>query len=497
MKLNVIIPMAGYGERFKKAGYDTYKPFIIIKNKPMIDYVIEAFPNEVTKYIIINPESINSEQKEYLNKKDNVILIEVTPHKKGPSYSIYSARNELPLNESFFIAYSDIYWTWDFDEVRKLLDYDGIVFTRRKFHPHLIDNNFSGFCKPREDNPNILYEIKEKGSFTNDWMNEPLSVGTFYIKSGRELIEAIENDIKTNNTAANEFFSTTPFNHLLKKNKTVYLSDVDFFIHWGIPAQLEDFNFWKGVIEKNSRKNNLTDIKNICSMGGLGKRMKEISNKPKALLDIEGIPMYQFVMKKFSSKENIFITTDEVYKELSKYNTNEYKIINIGEQTKSQLDTIKKSKKEFIESNNFFLTSCDAYGIFDMDDLKNFIKDNNPDAIIFSFNPTLLQSKSKGHHTFISQQDNKVTAVHIKSKSSNDDVGLAGFFWFKKGELFNELDNIPKDEKNEMCADHILKHLVNIRKKVMSYTLPYYIHLGTVDEYKEFKFWNSYNKILR
>jgi NDP-sugar pyrophosphorylase family protein len=34
--LNVLIPMAGAGSRFEKAGYTFPKPLIDVKNKPMI-----------------------------------------------------------------------------------------------------------------------------------------------------------------------------------------------------------------------------------------------------------------------------------------------------------------------------------------------------------------------------------------------------------------------------------------------------------------------------
>ena len=496
-KLNVIIPMAGYGERFKKAGYANYKPFILIKNKPMIDYVLDAFPKDLTRYLLINPKLLSKQQRKYLEDKGNVKLIEIAPHKKGPAYSIYQARDSLPLDQAFFISYSDIYWTWDFKEVEKLLSYDGIIFTRKRFHPHLVKNSFAAFCLPRNDNPSLLAAIKEKEPFTDNWMEEPLSVGAFYVKSGRDLIEGIKHDIDNHNVAANEFFPTVAYNQLLRKNKKIYLSDVDFFIHWGIPEQLEDFNFWAHVMKKSFEPGqSFNDIKNICSMGGLGKRMKELSNVPKALLDVGGLPMYQFVLEQFSAKENVIITTKKILEELKQDLPKGYRFLNIGEATSSQLETIKNGKKEFLSSDNFFLTSCDTYGLFDKNEFRKFIRQEDPDAIIFTFKPTLLQSKSSWHHTFVSKKGNKVTAVHIKSKASDDDVGLAGFFWFKKGQLFNELDSIPTDTKNEMCADHILKHLVNIGKKVLAYELPYYVHLGTVDEYKEFQFWHEYKRIL-
>ena len=40
-KLNVLIPMAGAGSRFEKAGYTFPKPLIEVEGKPMIQLVVE------------------------------------------------------------------------------------------------------------------------------------------------------------------------------------------------------------------------------------------------------------------------------------------------------------------------------------------------------------------------------------------------------------------------------------------------------------------------
>ena len=122
-KLNVIITAAGSGSRFKEAGYPEHKPFLKIKGKYMIDHVIDAFPADVKKHIIVNSVRISEEQKSYLKSKPNTSVIEIEGHKEGPSYSIYNMRDKLPLDESFFVAYVDVFWTWNFDEVEKLLDY--------------------------------------------------------------------------------------------------------------------------------------------------------------------------------------------------------------------------------------------------------------------------------------------------------------------------------------------------------------------------------------
>ena len=214
-KLNLIIPMAGKGERFKKEKYIDFKPFIKIDRKFMFEYVTEKFPAEVKIWVITCKILINENEKKYLKQK-NIEVIYINSHKLGPAYSIYKASQKLPLDESFFVSYCDIDWSWDFSKILKKLNSDGIVFTHKGFHPHKLMNNFSAYCKTQK---NILLKIKEKESFTQNWLDEHLSIGVFYFKSGNEMILGITNLIKNNIKVSNEYFPSLIFNELIKKKK--------------------------------------------------------------------------------------------------------------------------------------------------------------------------------------------------------------------------------------------------------------------------------------
>ena len=51
-KLNILIPMAGAGSRFEKAGYTFPKPLIEIHGKTMIQWVIERLKIKVITFIV-------------------------------------------------------------------------------------------------------------------------------------------------------------------------------------------------------------------------------------------------------------------------------------------------------------------------------------------------------------------------------------------------------------------------------------------------------------
>ena len=56
--MKIIIPMSGFGERFKRVGYSVPKPLIKIDGIHMIGHVINLFPGEKDFIFICNKEHL-------------------------------------------------------------------------------------------------------------------------------------------------------------------------------------------------------------------------------------------------------------------------------------------------------------------------------------------------------------------------------------------------------------------------------------------------------
>ena len=75
--MQIIIPMSGFGERFRRAGYDLPKPLIKVNGKPIIQHVVEMFPGETDFIFICNKDHLNTSKY-----KMRHILEEVAPKGK-------------------------------------------------------------------------------------------------------------------------------------------------------------------------------------------------------------------------------------------------------------------------------------------------------------------------------------------------------------------------------------------------------------------------------
>lgn len=125
-----------------------------------------------------------------------------------------------------------------------------------------------------------------------------------------------------------------------------------------------------------------------------------------------------------------------------------------------------------------------------------FVEQEGVEAVVFTFEPTLLQGRLGGSHTYVEASGASVRKIHVKHKPDGDVRGLAGFFWFRDGGVFGELDRIPDDRGRELCADHVLKYLVDGGRRVGAFPLDGYVHLGSPVELQEFAFWNAFHRMF-
>ena len=336
-----------------------------------------------------------------------------------------------------------------------------------------------------------MEEIREKSSFTDDWMEEILSIGLFYIKNTLPFFDTIDLMIKNKKKIASEYYPSIIFNEFVKLKFQVYLCEVTSFIHFGVPDHSKDFQRWVTIIKNLGKKNtpfNEHSI-NYMLMGGSGSRMKEFSREGKGLIPVFGKPMYKFIQMQFSLKKFALITTIDIYKKLNEVE-NKYNIV-LAEQTESQLSTLLNALPEMPDNKSIFLCSCDCYGILNWKKFDLLIADENPDIIIFSFKPSLLSKKLDNQHTHVHYKNNSVLDVYVKSKKKVNNLGLAGFYWFKNKAILNIKSSDISKKNEEKIIDDLIKFQLDSGYKVCHLRLSDYIHIGTPDEFKEFIYWNE------
>ena len=57
--MQIVVPMSGFGERFRRAGYRVPKPLIEVDGKPIIAHVVDLFPGETEFVFVCNRDHLD------------------------------------------------------------------------------------------------------------------------------------------------------------------------------------------------------------------------------------------------------------------------------------------------------------------------------------------------------------------------------------------------------------------------------------------------------
>ena len=232
-KLNVLIPMAGAGSRFEKAGYTFPKPLIDVKGKPMIQVVVDNL-NMDANFIFIVQKS--HREKYNLDTLLNLItpnckIVEVEGVTEGAACTTLLAKEFIDNDSPLVMANSDQFVEWDSNEFMYKMnetDCDGGIVTFKSTHPKW------SFAKI--DESGFVTEVAEKNP-----ISDIATVGVYYWKKGSDYVKFAEQMIQKDIRVNNEFYVCPVFNEAILGDKKIKTFDIKQM--WGLGTP-EDLNYY-------------------------------------------------------------------------------------------------------------------------------------------------------------------------------------------------------------------------------------------------------------
>jgi len=232
-KLNVLIPMAGAGSRFEKAGYTFPKPLIDVEGDPMIKVVTENL-NIKANYIYIVQKS--HREKYNLDTLLNLVspnckIVEVDGITEGAACTTLLAKELINNDNPLVMANSDQYIDWDSNEFMYKMsetNCDGGIVTFTSTHPKW------SFAKVNEYG--LVTEVAEKNP-----ISDVATVGIYYWKRGSDYVRYAEQMIEKNIRVNNEFYVCPVFNESILDGKEIRTFEINKMWGLGTPEDLSNF----------------------------------------------------------------------------------------------------------------------------------------------------------------------------------------------------------------------------------------------------------------
>jgi dTDP-glucose pyrophosphorylase len=230
-KLNVLIPMAGAGSRFEQAGYTFPKPLIDVRNKPMIQVVVDNL-NIDANYIYI----VQKKHREQYNLDTllnlitpNCRIVEVDGLTEGAACTALLAKEYIDNDAPLFFANSDQFVEWDSNEFMYKMqetNADGGIVTFKAIHPK--------WSFARIDENELVVEVAEKNP-----ISDIATVGYYFWKHGSDFVKYAEQMIEKNIRVNNEFYVCPVFNQAIEDKKQIKIFNVKGMWGLGTPEDLK------------------------------------------------------------------------------------------------------------------------------------------------------------------------------------------------------------------------------------------------------------------
>ena len=276
--MNILIPMAGEGSRFKIKGFDRPKPLIKINETCLIEKAVSTLGID-GNYIFITRKYKDPNHNTELNN----ILKKIAPGCKiyeidyltdGATATCLIAKELINNDEPLIITNCDQSLDWEANKFLsniKNSNVDGCVVT------YDSDNPKNSFIKL--DNTGKAEKIAEKEAISNLAL-----IGLHYWKHGKDFVYSAESMIKQKQRSKSEYYIAPTYNVLISEGKKItnYHIDKNQYTSLGSP---EDVTIYIGQQNEYNPKK----LKTIfCDIDGTllkhGHKFSRVSSEEPELL---------------------------------------------------------------------------------------------------------------------------------------------------------------------------------------------------------------------
>lgn len=505
--MQLVIPMSGFGERFRAAGYEIPKPLIEVDGKPIIAHVLDMFPGVSKVVFICNEDHLRQDDYRMREILTSIcphgVIVPIAAHKLGPVHAVLSALEHLNMEEPVVVNYADFTCRWSFSDFERFVvdkDLDAAVPAYRGFHPH--SGGATNYAYIRESEGRLL-EIREKQPFTSNKTEEFASSGTYYFKSGNLMESCFREQISKQLNVGGEFYVSSAINLFAEAGLRVGVYEIEHFMQWGTPQDLAEYVYWSDLFRRLSTfRGARPAMKGIDYLGilagGLGLRFQQVGYKRhKSLLFIGGRPVLEQVSRLAETRANfVAVRSSEVAHHIAKGslgNLVELDQLSDGQARSAKLlvDTARPRGGQSItilSSDNLYLDHAGLPDRFSSQDLIDSI-------VIWVTKPTPYALEKPESFGWVGFSGGKLSISLKQAPSFTDAKVITGGFTFSSYDVFEKLTHHFFSSHNKVNGEYYLDSLVLIAMElgidVRLFEPLISISLGTPYEFETFRYWQS------
>lgn len=514
--IQIVVPMSGFGERFRRAGYQVPKPLIEIDGKPVIAHVIDMFPGEQDFIFICNSDHLANpdyRMEEILRRYCSTgRIVGIAPHKLGPIHAVRQVEDMIDTGRPVVVNYCDFtcYWDWHhFKEYVAISKCDGAIPAYKGFHPHTLGS--TNYAYMREEDGWVL-DIQEKQPYTNNRMEEYASSGTYYFASGKIMSDAFRATMDQGVNVGGEYYVSLAYKPLLAQKRNIAVYPLQHFMQWGTPDDVAEYNGWSFAFRRMSEpqvpvKTAIGSL--VVPMAGMGQRFSnEGYSVTKPLIPVSGKPMVmQAVDDLPSSAHHAFVLRSDMpgHQEISNTLKQAYPgavIETIPNVTEGQactaligLDALTREIGEVPGPITF--GACDNGALYDEKAFEEMATNSEVDIIVWGVRGHANAVRHPQMFGWIDAENGAVRRISVKAPLSSPatDPIVLGTFTFRRAEDFRKVVDrlIARDGRvnGEFYIDSCINDAIDLGLRCHLFEVDNFLSWGTPNDLRTFEYWQS------
>ncbi|HLX70695.1 MAG TPA: glycosyltransferase family 2 protein [Verrucomicrobiae bacterium] len=232
-KLNIVMPMAGLGSRFRDAGFKAPKPLIEVRGRPMYAWATESLPlGKATRLIFI----LLASQPEFSDLKKDIetryaanrpVVLSVPELTAGQAITVLRAKELIDNGDPLLIHNADTAFDAERDWTDKALaeNLDGALL--------VFPSNEKRWSFSRENSAGLVEEVREK-EVISPWA----TTGTYWFRRGADFVGCAEARFRSGKREASEFYVGPLYNDLISNGARVKNFPIQKLYCFGTPEDL-------------------------------------------------------------------------------------------------------------------------------------------------------------------------------------------------------------------------------------------------------------------
>ncbi|MGC6492644.1 MAG: NTP transferase domain-containing protein [Myxococcota bacterium] len=516
--MQLVIPMAGFGERFRREGYAVPKPMIPVMGRPMVAWVIDLFPFVDEVLLICNDAHLGSTAYDMAGTLKThcptARVVSVPAHREGPVRTVVDAADHLHVDGEIIVSVCDLNFIWNHAAFREHLETEhpeGTILTYRGWHPHFLNSTHYGFV---QETDGWVSRVREKGHFTDDPVanEEPCSNGVYYFKSGRKMLDEMRQlQLRPEERINGELYISQVYGLLLEEGCRISAFDHPYYFQWGTPHDLEVWQHHAESLASRVQPRPRTPSRRgtlLIPMAGLGSRFaNEGWTTPKPLIPVCGAPMVVQAARDLPAFEHtIFVLrrdmpdAEAMARVLQAWFPGSV-LVWLDGPTDGQATTVVLGLQqgEADPEAPVVIGCCDNGVLHDEHAHEAWLDDaSRSSALIWTMAGHPGAALRPHHFSWVSCDDNgRVQGVSVKQPlgSPRSDPMVIGTFSFRRAgdvlEAYARLTERGARVGGELYMDALIDDHRALGGTVSCHQVDHYDGWGTPDELRSFQYWQS------